>query len=94
MFETFYIVIRTFIFVHLVIKYPSEAINAFSIAQVVSSVLFCSFYYGYFAWYIHKLNNINKEKIEIKRSSMFYDMQDFKFKSITDFLPGLMPNNV
>lgn len=93
-FETLYIVIRTFIFVYLVLNHPSEAINAFSIAQIASSVLFCCFYYGYFTWYIYKLNNLRNNDVYIEPDSKYADMQDFKFKSIMDFLPGFIPNEV
>lgn len=84
----------------IVINKPTSAINAFSIAQIVSAVILCLLYYGFFAWYIHKLNLIRKrakeKKDDIKNSEhkMFADMSDFPFKSIFDFIPGVMENPV
>ncbi|CAG9774054.1 unnamed protein product [Ceutorhynchus assimilis] len=85
-FETIYILARTFTFVYLVVYYPSEAINAFSIAQVVSAVLLCVLYYGFFAWYIPKLNQ------EGQKGALFADMGDFPFRSLLNFFPGFMFN--
>lgn len=80
-FETIYIVSRTIIFVCFVSKYPGEAIHAFSIAQISSVVILCLLYYGFFYWYIKKLN-YSKPK----------DMTDFRFTSVKDFFPGVMSN--
>lgn len=103
--ETIYIIIRTFIFVVLVVQYPNNAIDAFSIAQVVSAIVLCLSYYGYFYWYIRRLNEtrrVCKNSVDIQQvnnmrknsRSLFYDMQDFPFKSILDFFPGYMENKV
>lgn len=81
----------------LVTKHPNEAINAFSIAQIVSAVILCCCYYGFFYWYIPTLNAIksqsnNKEK-EAKKT-IFSDMGDFPFNTVWDFFPGIMDNEV
>nr|XP_022903467.1 protein RFT1 homolog [Onthophagus taurus] len=94
-FETIYITARTITFVILVINNPENAIHAFSIAQVSSSLLLCLLYYEFFYYYIKKFNNI-KVKDDFKsdmEKRLFGDMQDFKFKSILDFIPGFMSNN-
>lgn len=89
-FETIYIISRTITFVSLVLIYPNHAINAFSIAQISSSLTFAILYYGFFWWFINQMNQIRqKDKIE---SAMFKDMQDFKFTSVLDFLPCHMEN--
>lgn len=96
-FETVYILGRTFVFVLLVVNYPKEAINAFSIAQMFSSVLLCALYYGFFAWYIPKLNEIKareEEEIRSEKDELFSDMSDFPFRSILNFFPGFMFNEV
>lgn len=93
---------RTSVFVFLVISNPREAINAFSIAQLVSAVVYALLYYGYFCWYIRKLNQArakSKQKGDEKdkggtNNTVFADMQDFPFESIWDLLPGFMRNNV
>lgn len=85
------------------ISNPRAAINAFSIAQVLSAVVLCLLYYGFFAWYIHKLNLIRKRNREKKddghredknENRIFADMNDFPFRSIFDLLPGVMENSV
>ncbi|RZC41890.1 RFT1 -like protein [Asbolus verrucosus] len=90
-FETVYIVSRTIIFVYLVVNHPSGAINAFSIAQVTSAVVLCLLYYGFFFWYIAKLNVI-KSSGGRGHKALFSDMNDFPFSSITEFFPGVMGN--
>lgn len=89
--ETIYIVSRTLIFVVTVLRYPNDAINAFSIAQLASAVILCLTYYGFFYWYISKLSIIKKGTIA--KNSIFADMNDFPFTSVTDFFPGIMENN-
>lgn len=79
----------------LVVKYPHKAINAFSIAQVSSSIIYCISHYGFFYWYIRRLNDYQKHrKGPSEFKSIFSDMQDFPFTSIFDFLPGFMDNKV
>lgn len=83
--------------------HPSGAINAFSIAQIFSSVVLCLLYYGFFYWYIRKLNETKKTQMQEakknvlvndKEKNIFSDMQDFHFKSVLDFFPGFMENLV
>ncbi|EFA07754.1 Protein RFT1 homolog-like Protein [Tribolium castaneum] len=88
--ETIYIVSRTVIFVCTVVKHPNDAINAFSIAQLGSAVILCLSYYGFFFWYIRRLNLVKKGTTV--KSSLFTDMNDFPFSSIMEFFPGIMEN--
>ncbi|XP_060521470.1 protein RFT1 homolog [Cylas formicarius] len=91
-FETTYIISRTIIFVYLVVNYPNSAINAFSIAQIMSAVMLCCLYYGFFAWYIPSLLKFKEKGDEIERHWLFSDMDDFPFRSILNFFPGFMFN--
>ncbi|XP_066140126.1 man(5)GlcNAc(2)-PP-dolichol translocation protein RFT1 isoform X2 [Euwallacea fornicatus] len=90
--ETVYILGRTFVFVYLVVLYPNEAIHAFSLAQVLSAVLFCGLYYGFFAWYIPKLNTFKEGHKNDKDDLLYSDMADFPFRSLLNFFPGFMFN--
>lgn len=77
--------------------YPREAINAFSLAQVFSAVLLCCLYYSFFAWYIAKLNKIKEQDHDERKKSvdpLFQDMNDFPFRSVLNFFPGFMFNEV
>lgn len=101
-FDAIYILFRTAVFVFLVVKNPKQAINAFSIAQIASAVLYSMLYYAYFTWYIHKLNKRrlllkrredgNIADSDIKTKDIFADMHDFPFKSIYEMFPGFMEN--
>lgn len=86
---------RTIIFVYLVTNHPNEAINAFSIAQIVSAVILCCSYYVFFYWYIPNLNEFKSQTNdkEVKKT-IFSDMGDFPFNSVWDFFPGVMDNEV
>lgn len=91
--DTFHIIIRTIVFVAMILKWPEHAINAFSVAQIVSVLVHLASFVVFFMWYIHKLNQIRKstkdgdEKV-VEIPKIFKDMNDFNFKSITDFCPS------
>lgn len=89
---------RTIIFVYLVQKYPNQAIDAFSFAQIFSSIILFLMYYGFFLWYTANLNTKkqlnSKENKELDRKTIFSDMEDFPFTSVLEFLPGVMLNKV
>lgn len=92
--DTIYVIVRTATFVILVLWQPEYAINAFSIAQVLSSIVLSACYYGFFYWYIENLNVIKKKGADYKhQSKMFQDMHDFEFKSIREFMPYAMENS-
>lgn len=96
--DTVYVVSRTILFVYLVQNYPKQAINAFSLAQIASSVVLFFSYYGFFLWYISALNvkkqEHSKGKNKLDKKTMFSDMEDFPFTSIYEFLPGCVDNEV
>ncbi|CAH1970856.1 unnamed protein product [Acanthoscelides obtectus] len=91
MLDTVYVISRTIIFVYFVHNNPSFALNAFSIAQVASSIILLLLYVGFFVWYISALNEFKKK--ELSKHAMFSDMTDFPFTSVKDFLPGVMANH-
>ncbi|KAF5289728.1 hypothetical protein FQA39_LY03645 [Lamprigera yunnana] len=88
--DTIYVMSRTIIFVVLVVKRPGYAIDAFSNAQIISSLIFCLSHYGFFWWYINRLSKTKSE--DIREGSMFSDMRDFPFTRLLDFFPGFMAN--
>lgn len=92
MIDTFHIVFRTILFVIIIIYEPKQAINAFSIAQIASTLVHILSFIFFFWWYINKLNKIKKGEVEM--TPIFKDMNDFQFESILDFFPGFMKNNV
>lgn len=75
--------VRTVTFVVLVVQYPDNAIDAFSIAQVVSSVVYLVSHYSYFFWFTRNF-----------KAGESKDMKDFPFVSLLDFIPGFMKNKV
>lgn len=92
-----YIAARTVLFVALVVHNKNNALAAFAFAQVSSSILFCLMYYIFFWWYIRQFNYVQsllkKDKDDVRQMpKMFTRMQDFKFKSVMEFLPGRMDN--
>ncbi|XP_057321065.1 protein RFT1 homolog [Microplitis mediator] len=98
--ETITIVLRTLIFIPMVLHRPENALWAFGVAQIVATVFYTVTHYIYIHWYIK--NNIkhdkdnhqlmsSQDKAEIKNNSK-YRNEDFPFKSITEFLPGQLEN--
>lgn len=90
------IAIRTMTFVPLILYYPENALLAFSIAQLVAAVFYTTSHYVYFHYYINKLNKCTlKRRMSLKgRSSDEYVEKEFPFRSVKDFLPGHLENNV
>lgn len=100
--DTLNIFVRSVIFIVLVVRDPKQAIFAFSIAQVGSTVAFVIGYYVYFIYYI---NNANKSEGASKRaadtnndnqsSENHTDPDDsIPFNSIKQMLPGNLHNPV
>lgn len=92
--DTFHIVVRTIVFVIIIMYEPKEAINAFSIAQMVSTLVHIGSYAAFFSWYIRKLKIARACHSDTKLvvPPLFADMDDFKFESAWDFLPGMIKN--
>ncbi|GLV34883.1 uncharacterized protein CBL_09363 [Carabus blaptoides fortunei] len=92
--ETVYVTVRTIIFVVIIVYEPQQAINAFSIAQILSQIVYCIGFVVFFWWYIKELNKLKdiKSGNTVKVPAIFKDMNDFQFQSVYDFLPGFMKN--
>lgn len=93
--NTLHILVRSAVFLWIVINDKSVAINAFAIAQLMSAATIILGNYGFFYFYIWRINQ-NKEK-EVKSNgnpNMIDSMNDFPFKKISDFLPGVLKNEV
>ena len=82
---------RSVIFLISILANPTSVIQAFSLAQIVSIIIFFMTYAIFFGWYINSINLIKKEKKPL--TNLFENMQDFDFDSICDFLPNLRSMN-
>ncbi|XP_017493994.1 PREDICTED: protein RFT1 homolog [Rhagoletis zephyria] len=93
--NTLYILVRSAVFLWIVINDKSAAINAFALAQLVSTATIILGNYGFFYFYIRRFNE-GQERRDIYSKQEFIkngDGNDFPFKKITDFLPGFMEND-
>jgi oligosaccharide translocation protein RFT1 len=98
--DTSHIFIRSIVFIILVVMDKSIAIYAFGIAQLVSALTIIIGNYGFFYWYINRLNKYrqskkNEEHTLVKQqmfASYFENMNDFPFQSIKEMVPGVMKN--
>ncbi|KAJ0176582.1 hypothetical protein K1T71_007761 [Dendrolimus kikuchii] len=91
--ETFYILLRTFLFVSIIIFDRSLALIAFSVAQVGSIAVVVLCYYAFFHWYIKNKPLYAKGALKSKMvpdvilHKLYDNMDDFNFTSLRDFLP-------
>lgn len=102
--DTLNIFVRSVIFITLVLRDPKEAIFAFSIAQVGSTV---TFVIGYYVYFIHYIDKANKSRGAAKRTvdtdngspdkqpDEHTESDEFiPFNSILQMLPGCLQNPV
>lgn len=82
--NTLHILVRSAVFLWIVINDKSVAINAFAIAQLMSTATIIIGNYGFFYFYIRRLNQNKKQN----------DMKDFPFTKLSEFFPGVMKNEV
>lgn len=68
----------------MVLYRPDNALLAFGVAQLASHLFYTVVHYSYFYWYI----NNKLDTSEINKDT------NFPFKSVSDFLPGQLNNNV
>lgn len=99
--DTLHIFVRSSLFIWLVLRDPNQAIFAFSIAQIGSTITFIIGYYGYFYYYIRKLNKhrASKKRAEDNNDSTndakSNDLDDtIPFNSISQMFPGVLNNSV
>lgn len=95
--DTLHILIRSLVFIVLVLNNKNIAIYAFGIAQFTSCCTIIIGNYGFFHIYIKKLTKYRedvKKNDDIKKQyGKYYDnMQDFPFRNIVDFMPGVLDN--
>lgn len=89
------IIIRTLTFVPMILYCPENALLAFGIAQLVAAVFYTISHYTYFHYHIAQLNRYtHKRRMSLKDSSDEYVMREFPFRSVKDFLPGQLTNDV
>ncbi|KAM7350524.1 man(5)GlcNAc(2)-PP-dolichol translocation protein RFT1 [Cochliomyia hominivorax] len=96
--NTVHIFVRSVVFLWIVLGNSSEAINAFAIAQLVSSFTIILSHYGFFLYYIKIFEEYKKSlkdnetkwkpRLYFLNATIFDNMQDFPFKNVWDFLPG------
>lgn len=101
--DTLHILIRSLVFIVLVLNNKHIAIYAFGIAQFVSCCTIILGNYGFFHIYINKLklyrdglkkNDGDADKTVREYGKYYENMQDFPFNSVIDFLPGVLKNEV
>ncbi|XP_067641789.1 man(5)GlcNAc(2)-PP-dolichol translocation protein RFT1 isoform X2 [Eurosta solidaginis] len=92
--STFHILVRSAVFLWIVINDKSAAIHAFAMAQLISTITIIIGNYGFFYIYIKRFiqKNAIKDKYSKLDSNQYDAMSDFPFRKITDFLPGIMEN--
>ncbi|KAH0560515.1 protein RFT1 homolog [Cotesia glomerata] len=100
--ETVTIVLRTVIFVLIVLYQPDSALLAFGVAQIVATLFYTITPYIYINWYIKnnlKRTNNNddhqstssRDKQENRNNSKNVN-EDFPFKSVAEFFPSQLEN--
>lgn len=100
--DTLNIFVRSVIFIFLVLRDPNQAIYAFSIAQVGSTVAFVIGYYAFFIYYIDKTNKskgiskraADKNGHDPTSNAQFNADETIPFNSITQMLPRRSQNTV
>ncbi|CAG5088445.1 Similar to rft1: Protein RFT1 homolog (Xenopus tropicalis) [Cotesia congregata] len=101
--ETVTIVLRTVIFVLIVLYQPDSALLAFGVAQIVATLFYTITPYIYINWYIK--NNLKRSNNDDHQSTSSQDKQenrknsknvneDFPFKSVAEFFPSQLENKV
>lgn len=91
--DTLHILVRTILFLSIIIYDRSLALIAFSVAQVGSIGTIVLAYYVFFYWYIKNKPLYAKGALKTKLvpqlvlNKLYSNMDDFQFTSIKDFLP-------
>lgn len=86
--DTIHVMVRTLIFSIIVFRDPESALLAFSLAQMLSSLIYSLGYYVYFGWRIYKQSESVKERAHsVKNTDTEESKDEFPFHSLNDFLP-------
>ncbi|EDW81871.1 uncharacterized protein Dwil_GK25490 [Drosophila willistoni] len=104
--NTLHILVRSAIFLWIVMGNRQAAIYAFAIAQLASAVTIVLGQYGFFYFYIKRFKIFREKSISQQKKStsssgsktlisswelsLFKHMDDFPFAKLTDFLPGFL----
>ncbi|XP_061387129.1 protein RFT1 homolog [Musca vetustissima] len=94
--STLQILVRSSVFLCLVLGLDgTKAIEYFGYAQLASTATIFVGYYGFYLYYIGRLmkfreENKKKDQVTTFNENMYGNMEDFPFKSVVDFLPGVM----
>lgn len=100
--DTLHIMVRSVIFIMLVMWNRDFAIYAFGIAQFSSALTIIIGNYLFFHYYIAKLREYRSElkrnddrAVILKKFGTYYEnMDDFPFTGVVDMIPGVLPNPV
>lgn len=97
--DTFHILVRSFIFIMIVLNNSNVTIYAFGIAQFSSVLTIIVGYYLFFHIYISNFKKYrsdikikNENQIIQEYGNRFKNMEDFKFNSVFEFFPGVLKN--
>lgn len=88
--------VRSALFIWIVLKDHSIAIDAFAIAQLASAIVIFIGHYAFFYFYIKRLNEHKSSKKNDQKEDdpMFQSMDDFPFQRLSELLPFYMENKV
>lgn len=100
--DTLHILVRSLVFITLVLSNSSIAIYAFGIAQLFSALTIIIGNYSFFHVYINKLKRYrldvtkksdDNDKIMRKQGTYYEHMDDFPFNNIREMIPGVLKNS-
>ncbi|XP_039287044.1 protein RFT1 homolog [Nilaparvata lugens] len=77
--DTIHVLLRTCIFISIVVLWPEGAVVAFSVAQISTVIVHIAGFLIYFSHYINERNNSKEDDAK----------SDFPFTSMTQFLPQI-----
>lgn len=101
--DTVHILVRSLVFIVLVLSNSNGAIYAFGIAQMSSAATIIVGNYFFFHVYIRRLRDYRAalkkadgdvEKVRGEWGTAFEHMHDFPFEGVMDMVPGVLPNEV
>ncbi|XP_064555919.1 protein RFT1 homolog [Drosophila montana] len=102
--NTLHILVRSAIFLWIVIDDRSAAISAFAVAQLASATTIVLGQFGFFMFYIKSFNEFKLQQQQVRKSkavhvlnswqrSLFDHMEDFPFTKLSQLLPGVLSSS-